>query len=76
MARGNPSEALDRISDKSFHPGLLRPEFRDKPHECPQPYQAARAAEGGLAVAGRHRLEHDPQEWTPVFGKDHGPKIT
>jgi hypothetical protein len=22
------------------------------------------------------RLEHDPEKWTPVFGKDHAPRIT
>ena len=26
--------------------------------------------------SGRRSLEHDPEKWTPVFGKDHAPPIS
>ncbi|HUD85823.1 MAG TPA: hypothetical protein VMR17_05190, partial [Xanthobacteraceae bacterium] len=30
--------------------------------------------QGGAVVTRRERcLEHDPEKWTPVFGKDHAP---
>jgi hypothetical protein len=27
-------------------------------------------------VAFQARLEHDPEKWVPVFGKDHAPAIS
>jgi hypothetical protein len=33
--------------------------------------EATRAA---IAGAFPERLEHDPEKWTPVFGKDHAPQ--
>ena len=36
---------------------------------------AARENEGCLGLVARHGsiIEHDPEKWAPVFGKDHAP---
>jgi hypothetical protein len=38
------------------------------------------APEFGWADAARNKqggtIEHDPEKWTPVFGKDHAPAMT
>jgi hypothetical protein len=28
------------------------------------------------SLRGTQELEHDPEKWIPVFGKDHAPAIT
>src|SRR5215510_5914401 len=35
---------------------------------------AARAT-GHRSFAARRKLEHDPEKWIPVFGKDHAPTM-
>src|SRR5215475_1754988 len=37
---------------------------------------APTARRHGQYAHARSRLEHDPEKWTPVFGKDHAPTIT
>src|SRR5262245_50154079 len=34
---------------------------------------AARALKAGTPAGYPHPLEHDPEKWVPVFGKDHTP---
>src|SRR5258708_29644956 len=59
---------------------LVRRALRDAKHwqsAAPTPYMGPAAEMIKLAgVALQARLEHDPEKWTPVFGKDHAPTIS
>src|SRR5215472_5799197 len=40
------------------------------------PVAATQGTRRNLTRFRSNRLEHDPEKWTPVFGKDHAPAIT
>jgi hypothetical protein len=38
-----------------------------------EPSRIVSSACSALAAGFEQRLEHDPEKWIPVFGKDHAP---
>ena len=49
------------------------PAGRDRPHHHRRHHRRGRAEAAPLSLAAV--LEHDPEKWVPVFGKDHAPTI-
>ena len=47
---------------------------------APSPFRSPAAGDKALAMGAENvqqwRLEHDPEKWRPVFGKDHAPPIS
>src|SRR5262245_16016642 len=68
-------------------PGMLRCARDDSRDTCDAyaialPHAGRGRASGTSCAAAFHHelrkraLEHDPEKWVPVFGKDHAPSIT